>query len=81
MTIIGYNMFNTHLEWSPSSTNESTLSLLRYGKGAGGPGGEKSELAGTNRQRSETQNDVYKMHQTHTGYGRQETLPDETTRC
>ena len=56
MTIIGYNMFNTHLEWSPSSTNESTLSFLRY-KGVGGPGGEKGKLAGTNQQRSETQND------------------------
>jgi len=38
--------------------NESILLLLRY-KGAGRPEGEKDELAGTNRQRSETQNDVY----------------------
>ena len=65
MTMIGYNMFNTHPKWSPSSTNESTSSFLRY-KGAGGPGGEKGELAGTNRQRSETQNDMFKMHQIHT---------------
>ena len=28
--IIGYNMLNTHLEWSHSNTNESTLSLLIY---------------------------------------------------
>ena len=34
--------------------NESTSSLLRY-KAAGGPGGEKGELARTNWQRSETQ--------------------------
>ena len=73
-------MLNTHLKWSPNSVNESTSSFLRY-KGAGGPGGEKSELAGTNRQRSETQNDVYRMHQIHTGYGCQATLPDETTCC
>ena len=63
--MISYNMFNTYLELSPSSTNESTSLFLRY-KGAGGPGGEKDELAGTNRQRSETQNDGYKMHQIHT---------------
>jgi hypothetical protein len=45
--------------------NESTSSFLRY-KGARGPGGEKGELAGTNQQRAETQNDVFKMHQIHT---------------
>ena len=73
-------MLNTHLEWSISGTNEITSLLLRY-KGVGGPGGEKGELAGTNWQRSETQNDVYKMHQIHAGYGRQATLPDEATRC
>ena len=73
-------MLNTHLEWSLSGTNKSTSLLLRY-KGVGGPGGEKGELAGTNRQRSETQNDVYKVLQIHTSYGPQETLPDETTRC
>ena len=60
--------------------NESTSSLLRY-KAAGGPGGEKGELARTNWQRSETQNDVYKMRQIHTIYGLQAALPDETTRC
>jgi hypothetical protein len=37
-------------------------------KEAGGPGGENGELAGTNRQRSETQNDMYRMHQIHTTY-------------
>jgi hypothetical protein len=73
-------MLNTYLEWSPSSVNESLLSFLRY-KGAGGPGGEKGELAGTNQQRSETQNGVYKMHQICTTYGLQATLPDETTYC
>ena len=71
---------HTHLDWSPSSTNESTLSLLRY-KGVGGPGGEKCELAGTNQQRSETQNEVHKMHQIHTIYGLQAALLDETTHC
>jgi hypothetical protein len=80
MTMIGYNMFNTHPKWSPSSTNESTSSFLRY-KGAGGPGGEKGELAGTNRQRPETQNDGYEMYQIHTVYRLQATLPDETTHC
>ena len=47
----------------------------------GGPGGEKGELAGTNWQRSETQKDVYKMHQIHSTYGLQAMLPDETTHC
>jgi hypothetical protein len=35
----------------------------------GGPGGKKGELAGTNQQRLETQNDVHKMHQIHTIMG------------
>ena len=79
MTIIGYNMFNTHLEWPPSSTNECTSSLLRY-KGAARPGGEKGELAGTNQQRSETQNNACKMYQIDTIHCLQAALPDETPR-
>jgi hypothetical protein len=59
--------------------NKSTSSLLRY-KGAGGPGGKKGKLAGTNWQRSETQNNVYKMRQIHTICGLRSVLPDETTR-
>ena len=79
MPIISYNMFNMHLEWSPSSTNGCTSSLVRY-KGAGRPGGEKGELVGTTQQRSEIQNDVHKMYKIDTIYGLQAGLPDETPR-
>jgi hypothetical protein len=46
MTFISYYMFNTHLEWLPSSMNECASLLLRY-KGAWRSGCEKGELAGT----------------------------------
>ena len=50
-------MTNASLEFSPSSVNESTSSLLRH-KEVGGPGGE---LARTNWLKSEMQNDVDKI--------------------
>jgi len=71
---------NSKILNTSTAMNESTSLLLRY-KGAGGPGGEKGELAGTNWQGSETQNDVYKMHQINTSYGCQAMLPNETTCC
>jgi hypothetical protein len=47
-TMISYNMFNEYAKLSLSSKTERTSSLMRY-KGAGGPGGEKGDLAGNNQ--------------------------------
>ena len=67
-------------ELSPSCVDECTSLLLRH-KGVGGPRGAKSELAGTNQQRREMQNNVYIMYHIHTINGLQAILLDAIPCC